>query len=285
MKIVFDPLLVEEAVYLLARADQGRWKEMRARIDPLYGGEERPMAIAHLTLFRAWGAAAPFEELLPLAEGSSRMLVARPRSPSDEGAELLVGAERTVLVRVAPERLLEPAALRRFLRHEMRHVSDMLDPAFGYHPDLGVKGRTKAQENLVRDRYRTLWNLAIDAVEEPPVPSEVRRRQLARAFSALEPDSLRQLTSAFADPARRRHEELASAARNPWAWLGVPRRHGPAAGEPCPLCGFPTHAWSPAPPTDAIQSHYPDWSPAEGVCVQCADMLRTAQPCPPAPLS
>jgi hypothetical protein len=274
VNVVWDPILVAEAVFLLARADDARWATLRRLADPVPRSAVERLAAIDAVLFREWGAAALVEGALALAKEVHRALVARSNGPSDEGAELLVGETRSVLVRLRPERFLAPAPLVVFLRHEMRHVADMLDPAFGYRPDLGVCGRTRAQDELARDRYRVLWNLAIDQVETPPVDAATRRAQLDRAFAAVSEALRDRLAAAFRDPAARTHERLAAAARDPWAFLGASRKGGPSAGSPCPLCGFPTHRWDPAPPKEAIARDFPLWSEADGACVQCADIYR-----------
>jgi hypothetical protein len=256
VRIDLDPRLVEEAVYLLARADEARWLELRRRIDPLYDSKdrERHMEAAHRDFFRAWGAEAVIEEALRPVEGPQRALVARSIRPDDEGADLLVGEERTLLLRLVATRFLDLPALGRGLRHELRHVTDMLDPAFGYRPDLGASGRTRAELDLVRDRYRSLWDRAIEAVEPSPLPPEVARARFDRAFGALSPGLRETLHSRFADPALRTHATLVAASRDPWAFLGAKRASGPAPGSPCPLCGFPSWSWDPAPPAGAIRA-------------------------------
>jgi hypothetical protein len=276
VRVSYDPQLVEETVHRLASEDPERWRVYRRRIDPLYERADRDAALAAamLDLFRRWGPARWCEEALALIEGVDGALVARPRRPGDEGADLLVGAHRTVLVRLDGERLLEPQALRVFLRHELRHVADMLDPSFGYRPDLGAPGRTRAEKELVRSRYRVLWNLAIDAVEASPVPPAARRRETERAFAALDAEQRARLMARFGDPALRTHARLVAAARDPWAFLGEPRRPGCAPGQPCPLCGFPTYDWSDDPPGDAIRADFAAWEPAHGACRQCCDLYR-----------
>jgi len=47
------------------------------------------------------------------------------------------------------------------LRRELRHVADMLDPAFGDEPHLPA-GSSRTHEPLLRDRYRTAWSATID---------------------------------------------------------------------------------------------------------------------------
>ena len=280
MRLLFDPRFVEEVVSLLARKDRARWSELRRRFDPLYEEPDRhaALATAELELFHSWGAAAICEQALALAEGIDRALVARSRRPGDEGADLLVGEDgTTAMLRLAAERFADVPALRIFLRHEMRHVADMLDAEFGYAPDLGVHGRTYAEKELVRARYGVLWNIAIDAVEAPPVPPTARWSELDQAFAALNSDQRTRLMKHFRDPAHRRHAELSAAARNPWAVLGEAERDGPLPGAPCPLCGFPTHDWCEDPPLEAIRQDYPDWDQEHGACGQCADIYRVAE--------
>jgi hypothetical protein len=276
LRIDFDPLLVEEVVHLLARAEEARWASYRRRIDPLYDRPDKDAAIAGalLDLFREWGAA---EKVATAVRGLPvrRALVARSHRPGDEGADVLVGEGETVLVRLPAEAFLDGVALARFLRHEIRHVKDMLDPAFAYTRDLGGGGRTRAEQELVRSRYFVLWNLAIDRVEEPSVAAHVRRAQLDRVFAALSAEQRARLWARFDDPSLRTHPILLAAARDPWEFLGEPR-HGPVGGQPCPLCGFPTYAWDESPPEGAIRVDFPRWRPAHGACVQCADLYRVA---------
>lgn len=279
MIVEYDPHLVEAVVHALGRADARRWLAYRRLVDPLYERPDRATALpaAHFELFRDWGAHEPFERELARLP-AARALVARSRQPGDEESDLLVGDDggRTVMLRVAAERSSDPVALRRFLRHELRHVADMLDPAFGYRRDLGLRGRTRAELDLARARYRVLWDHAIDQVAEAPIAPDERRAQLAQAFAALEAGQRTRLAEAFLDPARRTHARLCAAASDPWAFLGEPRRGGALPGQPCPLCGFPTFDWDPAPPAPAIRADVPAWDAAQGCCRQCADIWRMA---------
>jgi hypothetical protein len=151
----------------------------------------------------------------------------------------------------------------------------MLDPAFGYARDLGASGRTRAEQELVRSRYFVLWNLAIDRIEEPPVSGAARRAQVDRAFAALEPGQRARLAAHFRDPSFRTHATLLAAARDPWEFLGEPRR-GPVKGQPCPLCGFPTYDWDPEPPAELIAADFPRWDASHGACRLCSDLYRAA---------
>jgi hypothetical protein len=275
-QVEFDPALVEEVVHLLARAHERRWRAYRRCIDPLYDRPDREASITEgmLRLFRDFGAAEAVEKelrTLPVR----RALVARAQRPGEEGADLLVGREKTALVRIPAEAFGDGQALARFLRHEIRHVADMLDPAFAYEPDLGRGGGTRAEKELVRSRYFVLWNLAIDAVEPSPVTPDIRRSQVDRAFAALAPDGRARLVARFQDPSLRTHPTLLAAARDPWAFFGEPRK-GVVPGQACPLCGFPTYDWDEGPPAEAIRADFPRWEASQGACRQCSDIYRGA---------
>jgi len=276
MKVVYDPHLVGEVVHLLARDDERRWREYRSKIDRLYDQADRGPAFdaAHLALFAKWGVTRHCDEALAALRGPELAIVARSLHPGDEGADLLVGVDLTVSLRLAADRFLDAASLRRFLNHQVRHLHDMLAPAFGYERDLPTRGRTRAQRELVRGRYHVLWNLAIDAVEEPPVERQVRMAQLAAAFTPLDTPQLDRLASRFADPKNRTHGLLAAAAADPWTALGETVAGERKPGEPCPLCGFPTYDWDPQPPKEPILADQPDWRESTGACRQCADIYR-----------
>jgi hypothetical protein len=75
---------------------------------------------------------------------------------------LPVDAAPTIVVRLRPQSLLDPEGLRTLLRRELLHVADMLDPAFGYLKELPSVERDPAVVNLLRERYRVLWDATID---------------------------------------------------------------------------------------------------------------------------
>jgi hypothetical protein len=69
-----------------------------------------------------------------------RCFVVGATQAKEEGAELFVAPDqkenshgrRTLRLLIRPESLLNAEDLRTFLRHELFHISDMLDPAFSY---------------------------------------------------------------------------------------------------------------------------------------------------------
>ena len=86
----------------------------------------------------------------------------------------------------------------------------------------------------------------------------------------------------FFDTAAPRHKELAAFAFDPRAVTDNLSRQA-VAGTHCSLCRFPTHAFASEPANlgadvlAAIKDDFPDWTPAKGVCVQCADLYHGRQ--------
>ena len=83
-------------------------------------------------------------------------------------------------IKLIPRRFYDPA-LTRYCRHELMHISDMLDPVFGYDPDTKV-GQNPGEETLILHRYRMLWSLSVDsrltaAGKEPMLRKEDRFKE------------------------------------------------------------------------------------------------------------
>jgi hypothetical protein len=168
MKLHFEEDLVEAAVHLcvagrckkvssmlIARFNREREK-LYAILDP----DERNAAFftLHLEWFREWGLdqllTAPLLEF-PLLPGRLNVVAFRKsRRKHDEGTELYVNqaGERTGLVAIAPERLARGPELAAFLRHELTHLQDMIDPAFEYVAELKVPSPSLSQRRLAMER-------------------------------------------------------------------------------------------------------------------------------------
>jgi hypothetical protein len=216
-------------------------------------------------------------------------VVGRAIKAADEGAELFVRAGQgpdqvrrcTVGLLLRPESLLAPDRLLTFLRREFFHISDMLDPAYGYKPALPSTGVGPVYDQLLINRYRLLWEITIDGRMSRLgwLAKNVRSEHLARfqeTFPALESQT-HDLFALFFDRETHTHQELVAFASNPQGASSVGQ---PVAGSRCPVCGFPTHSFEAR--ADelasgtilAIQCDFPEWKPSAGICRQCADLYR-----------
>jgi hypothetical protein len=187
-------------------------------------------------------------------------------------------------IRLRPERFTDEERLLQFLRRELLHVADMLDPRFGYAPRLPASGTGPAHERLLQDRYRVLWDAYVDGRLlrlgwAPAVVRTDRFDDFVRAFPMLG-ERAEAAFGRFFDGSTVTHGELAAFAADPEHGLGR-RRGGPHPGERCPLCGFPTHAFEPRPDrllAGRVRESFPGWDPEDGLCRQCADLYRSRSP-------
>jgi hypothetical protein len=245
--------LVEEAVLL--KVDSGPSEDRRrfhAERDPLYeirDAEEREAAFGalHGRWFRALGIGGALSRLPQddpaVARRISRCLVIPAAGPDEQGADLhdpreavprLRGPEPALpvlVLRLASRTLLDPAALAALLRREMIHVADMLDPAFGYERGLDAPGEDPARVRILRDRYRLLWSITVDARMAAvglldPSAADRRLREFAAAFpDAAEGggDLFRRLVTG-PRPSHRELLALAAGAASPAVHVPSPAR-------------------------------------------------------------
>lgn len=296
----YDPRFMEETVFHALRGYPESWgfEKERNRLYELADAEERERAFQALNVawFDQLGMAKPIEKAVrerPLVSSSAKCcVVSRAPGKKEEGAELFVSSEeglsekdqRTVRILLRPESLLQPEILLTFLRHELLHVADMLDPNFGYEPELPAVDGGPTHDRLLIDRYRTLWDATIDGrlTRLGWLYDSVRARRLSdfcRAFPMFG-ELAEAVFSRFFDREPHTHAELVAFALNPRS-VAEGSTPGFHAGTCCPLCGFLTHTFEPKPaslPPDVvtqITQDYPRWDLSQGLCVQCADLYRT----------
>ena len=173
MRVDYDAVLVEHAVFEAGRRDPELEAEIHQATDPLYEIDDLRKRDAHFavvckTFFQRLELDHPLAQLLaehPLIERAVHRCVVRkaPRS-RQEMAELYIKHDldtgtwmRTIIIQVCPHSLLNPEKLGVKMRRELMQIADMLDERFGYRRD-SLAGRLP-RENLIRDRYRVLWDI------------------------------------------------------------------------------------------------------------------------------
>jgi hypothetical protein len=298
MKLLFEDDLVEAAVQLCARGARPgvpalqvrRFHAERERCYAVLDPDERVAAFArvHLEWFREWGLAwllecclEPFRGLKP-ALATLAFRLARGRT--DEGAELYRNAEGQSqgIIALHPDRLREDDLLRGFLHHELAHLADMVAPGFGYTPDLAGAGQTAAQQRLIRERYRLLWNVSVDGRLHQRGLATVcdaaqRQRELERGFAFLPAARRTELLAGLWTGTLATHAELLEIAADPRDFREV---HAPVPGAHCPLCGFAAFQWAdlralPSAALARIRSEFPAWREDEVPCARCAEIYQS----------
>lgn len=296
----YERRFIEDCVFVGVRghAEERPYHYELDRLYKIEEQEERERAFQNLNTrwFMRLGLAEPIEAAVseqPLLFSSvSYCLVARAPGKKEEGAELFVapkedpgeGARPTVGILLRPQSLLDAARLLSFLRHELLHIADMLDPGFGYKPTLPEGEGGPTHNRLLKDRYRVLWDTTIDGcmVRRGWAPAALRTDRLAEfahAFPVFGPET-EQLFSHFFNGESHNHAQLVAFAQNPRVASGL-WHIGLYPGGRCSLCGFPTYSLEPEPvclPAEVVTQitrDFPDWCPSDGLCVQCADLYRT----------
>jgi len=297
----FDPPFVEKAVFLAEheRPSQRGLEKLRNRVYQVADPDRREKLFA--ALYLSWFERLGLGQIIRRALNEQTLLhpliancyIVCATQASQEGAELFVAPDgasaaprRTLRVLLRPESLLNAPSALAFLRHELFHIADMLDPAFGYEPALPKTDGGPSYDKLIVDRYRVLWDTAIAGrmVRRGWLPAAVRHRQLEdfRLAFVMLPEAAEACFARFFDGEQPSHKELAAFAFDPRGAAGEPATPSSAHAR-CPLCKFPTHAFEPAAEhlaaeiIAAIARDFAHWRPAQGLCVQCADLYRTRQ--------
>ena len=298
----YDPKLIEEVVFHAERDDYiaKELDERRSRIYEVAEPNERERLFHDL--YGSWFVRRGLGKVVDQALREQPMISAHVGScyvvcatqVKEEGAELFVAPDRgldenqrrTLRILIRPESLLKYWSAITFLRHELFHIADMLDPAFAYEPALPKTDGGPTYDTLITNRYRVLWDVTINGrmIRRGWISASIRDEQLRDfryAFSMLEEKS-GELFSRFFDGGRPTHPELAAFAFDPRAAIGCLHRVS-TPGTNCPLCRFPTYVFEPEPENlgseviAAINQDFPQWAPALGLCAQCADLYRANQ--------
>lgn len=294
MQLRYDEDFIEAAVFFCSRGGRvgvprmqvARFECEREKNYGILDPDERNAAFfrLHLAWFREWGLeaslAACLREFPLLGRQLNALAIRKTPSRQDEGAELFVNAagERTGLLALRVERFRDDAALHAYLRHEFTHLHDMLNPAFGYSPDLELAGANAAQKRLARERYRLLWDITIDgrlaaAGHLPSASREQHAAGFARSYAFWPADRRDSTFSGLWGCAAPAHRQLLALIDDP---RGLRDTHLPLPGAACPLCDFPTFNWADmALVSGAIQhrisAEFPAWQPENGLCYRCLE--------------
>jgi hypothetical protein len=211
----------------------------------------------------------------------SKCFVLEARSTKEQGADLHenreAGSPPTLVIRLQPQTLIASDRLLALLRRELLHVTDMLDPDFGYERELPAFSGGPTYENIIRARYRVVWNTTIDGrlVAQgrlPPSVEEQSFREFLATFGSLCSDPRKHFDEHFRNR-RPRHREIVSFAIS----QGSPDSATTTARGMCPLCQLPTaklHGRFSPEIASILRKEYPDRDLKIGICRQCLDLYE-----------
>lgn len=299
MRLRYDDDFLEAAVFIAASGKRPgvaslkirRFHAARERCYSILDPDERNAAFfkLHLDWFREWGLEevllALLNECRLIGPALNTLAFRKVRARKDEAAELYVSAEngRSAVVAMRPERFERDEAVAALLRHELMHVSDMVDPAFGYSPDVNLPALNPTQQRITRERYRLLWDITIDGRLScdghcAATPRGHHEALFQRAFSFWPEDKRTEVFESFWNQSTPRHEELLALAADP---RDLSHSAAPLPGSPCPLCHFPTFEWANRSALSVetlakLGGQFPDWTPEQGVCKRCVEIYELA---------
>lgn len=295
-RMEFDPAFVEEAVFLILKWEEkagndGLVKTFHDGKNQIYEtvfGETREEGFR--TFYKVWfsklGLGVIFERIVgefPLLAGSEILVfVKRVFRQKDEGSELYVeDCAKTVLIGLQVIRILDRPFLEGMLRHELVHISDMLDPEFEYSPGPVLGGACGTENDLIRDRFSVLWNLYVSSrIQRKGFQSLVspgrQRRDFDKTFSFWSEKKRNQVFEDLLNRDRWTQPELLR--------LACHRDQAKISDRGwfrCPLCNFSSYEFvdcrkrEVVAVVERIKQDHEDWQPDQGVCQQCFAIYRS----------
>jgi hypothetical protein len=325
MDIRFQPALLQEVIDSFVEktereGDPTYYKEFHQYADPIYerfalDDREAEFKKLYQYLFGIWGFADivrdAFDEFPALRERIGIVLVRGVLKEDQEGVDILrkwgsVEQElarqfeekglKGVGIKLLPRRFYDPA-LTRYCRHELMHISDMLDSRFAYDPDTKV-GQNPGEETLILHRYRVLWCLNIDsrlqsAGKESMLSKEDRFKEFRSWHRKIPATQLRSVFEGLWQTESLTHSELVEMATDTTRVLDralevegseLPQVQSKVMlmpGFPCPLCRFPTYNWVEnldialdKHVLDFIRDNHPGWDIEFGACDRCVEVYK-----------
>ncbi len=310
LEIVYDQQLVDDIVYKglakqEASGDLALYKEYHEKRDAIYEMEEesRPRKFRELDsdFFNRLGCDVYikeiFDEYPDIKEKIESVHVRRATTRQNEGSNV-VDEGRKVIIRLYPEIFIEGInEIRRVIRHELMHVSDMMNKEFNYNVNEEFSP-SPMEERIMRDRYRLFWDISVDGRLvnkglETTATRDERKREFDSFFSKI-PEGSRELIfskmwEAEEPMAHDRMVELskdnnkvlalAAGSRSAEELIEETKKLGPLPGTTCTLCGFPSYDWVEEAAEDEdivkiLKEDFPDWEPQDGVCSRCAEYYK-----------
>ncbi|KKO18749.1 MAG: hypothetical protein DCC43_04165 [Candidatus Brocadia sp.] len=311
MNLEFDPSLIEEVIFgeLKAREEKGDFTltlEYHSSIDPVYENfplDERPSQFKKIEWDFFKKLEYPklikevFSEFPELEEKSAGGVIAKAVNNFDEGSYLTKGmnqesGQKRIVVKLLPERFLDIPYLKKLVRHELTHASDMLSDSYGYRDER--LGGNPMEESIVKERYCVFWDIYVDSRlirkgKETLSDKDIRYNEFSALYKKIPDEVKMAIFDVLWQDEKLTHEKILRMARDVNEVIkisdGLPIKHTLKKkktilpGTQCPLCQFRTYQWMEGIEQDEylvneIKKDFPDWEPEDGVCGQCAEAYK-----------
>lgn len=305
MEILYDTTLVEDVVFreIKRRESAGKDSDVRQYYDKhkeIYKRredlKEKLFEKLHEEFFHKFGFDKPLLNVLPEFkefEGKIKnIIVFKALTMSQEEASMSSDSQKVGL-RIHPEQFFFQSKLVSFIKHELKHISDMIDEDFKYRKYNETGAVSPAQENAIRSRYKNIWDISIDGRisrqgKETVVSKEERFAEFKELYRSIPHPHLNEIFEALWNSEKLTHDEILAMAKDfkvlikNYSSMSDELR-GEAImlpGTPCPLCKFPTFDWSrnlfeeKESVLTAIKKDYPWWSIEKGLCGRCLEVYK-----------
>ena len=198
----------------------------------------------------------------------------------------MAGLSESGTIRLTPSTLADPTRGLLLLRHELQHIADMVDPAFGYDPAPVFLREEPERSSLILERFRVIWDTTIDGRltrrgHAAPGARELRQREHRGLFGFLGPLADRELERWFRED-HPTFDLILGAALAPGG-ASQASTNGPGRPGFCAICRCPAPCTDlPSTPLasrveEEVRLDFPGWSPEHGLCPQCFE-LYAARP-------
>lgn len=323
-KIEYDPKLTEEIVSQeLKRLEiEGEMRapdEFRRMCDPIY--DKYPLSDrddvdfedAFRGIYRRFFKTLGYEDIVLSAlaeypvidEHVGEILVKVCYAEEKEEANLLKtkiedpdrGPLSTVSISLTSARFLEKEELKTFLRHELMHVADMLDPEFCY--EITKLGINPSEECIIKNHYSLIWDIYIDqrlskSERLSPEAKDKRRTEFDSMYRSLPEEERISIFEGLWLKEKLTNPQILDCAKDPAKLLDYRASLSPEQiekekqekkkkihlpGMICPLCKFPTHHWKEEESLlkeviEQVKKDAPHWDPQDGLCERCDEVYR-----------
>jgi len=310
LDVIYDSQLVDDIVYkgLAVKEKDGDftlYKEYHEKRDAIYEleKEQRPKKFKELDslFFNRLGYDSYLNEILdefPILKGKvEEVHIRRATTKQNEGSNV-VDKGRKILIRLYPELFIEGNTILKGIRHELMHVSDMMDESFGYKDE--EFNCSPMEERMINDRYRLFWDISVDGRliregRETIADINERRREFDSFYIKI-PKKTRDIIfdKIWCGEVSLTHDKMIEMAKKIDNLLALlegmeskeidkikeeAQESGPLPGTICKLCGFQSYDWIEEIGNDEeivniIREDFPDWSIKDGICSRCAEHYK-----------
>ena len=213
LNILYDPYIVEEVVFFKLREIEGtgntelygQYHNRSDRIYELDDEDERSDGFVELnkeffnTLGFSEAVRVVVDEFPELHEKIEEIHIRKPTTIIEVGSDL-VDKRKKAVIRLFSEQFMDITHLKKFFRHELMHVVDMLDEKFGYKE--GKLAKLPVEETIVRENinYSGIYLLiaALKSGERRAVQSKDERfGEFEKLYARLPADGRKAVLKVF----------------------------------------------------------------------------------------